>query len=615
MLTRKDRKRITRLKRERRRRDIAAKIDSPGQLLASTAEAQRFSLPDPSLYKTQAELYRRVPSVTVAVEMIGKVMSTSKLKVYELDGEKKIAIDNHPLELLLQNPNPLDSSYEFSTGTSNFRQLAGNAYWWLNKSSEHATPDEIWVLPPHRMMPVPDEKQYLSGYMYDPGNGQEIFLETWEVTHFKRPNPFSDFVGLSAIESLAVTAMGDIEARKWSTRFFDENNGRLEGMMLFADMINDPDWERIKREAKKAAANREQMMLRGVGKGGVDWQQSKATPREMEFLGGLQENSETIWSVLAPGLASMLAINSNQANAKVGEAIFRNHTVWTALMETATKIQKDILPLYGDNLVCEYEDIRISDRALELQEIAAYEKHHTIDEVREKYYMTTPIGDERGALLVAQVSQTSGVEKEEVKEEITATPSNASIEESNPEETVEEPVKSALEIDLDKWKRKSVKRFPDIAPFESKVIPHAIKADILKQLENCRDVDGVRSVFSSALDVQPDAGSEIDGLTKMLDVATPTIVNLTIPAKADMTPQEMADAFALALGNIPAPQVNIEVDPTPIDVTVEAGDVIVPSQEPPVVNVDVNLKQVEKMTTLHKRNKDGDVFRSDTEIE
>jgi len=82
-----------------------------------------------------------------------------------------------------------------------------------------------------------------------------------------------------------------------------------------------------------------------------------------------------------------------------------------------------------------------------------------------------------------------------------------------------------------------------------------------------------------------------------------------------MTPQEMADAFALALGNIPAPQVNIEVDPTPIDVTVEAGDVIVPSQEPPVVNVDVNLKQVEKMTTLHKRNKDGDVFRSDTEIE
>ena len=621
MITSKERKRITDLYRASK---LTRQDEVPGFALAS-AGANKFSSPDPSLYKNQAELYRRVPGVSTAVDMISRGAADSRLQVFRLEGEDKFAIPNHPLETLMKKPNPLDSSYEFRTATTNFRQLAGNCYWWLNKANENAEPTEIWVIPPHKIRPVPDEKLYLAGYIYDPGDGNEIPLDIWEIVHFKRFNPFDEFVGLSAIEALAVTALGDIEARKWNTRFFGENNGRLEGMITFADNIINKDWEQLKRDFKDASKKREQMMLRGVGKGGVDWHQSKATPREMEFLEGLEMNQETIWSVLAPGLASMLAVNSNEANARVGEAIFTNKTVWPWLEEAASKINHSILPFFGDNLIAEYEDIRIADRALELQEMAQYEKSHTVDETREKWYMSEPIGDERGRLLVAEVGRSGG---DQVSESVTATPQNASIEESKPEDTADEPVKSELEIDLDKWRRKASKRIGESVPFESKHVPHAIKRKVLDGLEACKDKADVSAVFGAVLDVPVEKTEDMTPLLMLLDDAIkavadekpqpqqPQIINLTIPAKADMTTEELAAAFTSAISGIPAPNVTVTNEVHPSEAVVKAGDVVVnvPPQEKPEVNVEVNLKQVDNMKTEVRRNKKGDVTSLNTEV-
>ena len=53
----------------------------------------------------------------------------------------------------------------------------------------------------------------------------------------------------------------------------------------------------------------------------------------------------------------------------------------------------------------EFDDIRITDRALELSEIAAYSQTHTVDEVRSRYYQDEPLGDDRGNLLVTEVGK------------------------------------------------------------------------------------------------------------------------------------------------------------------------------------------------------------------
>ena len=163
------------------------------------------------------------------------------------------------------------SGSELSEASIASYKLTGNCYWWLNRSNENAPPDEIWFIQSDHIQPHPDERMYIDGYIFtNPADGTEIPLETWEIVHWKRFNPFNRFIGLSAIEALSVAITGDVEASKWNTELFGKNNARLPGILSFKTMHNPTDWEKIKNNVLAASEKRQLMMLNGVGEGGVD---------------------------------------------------------------------------------------------------------------------------------------------------------------------------------------------------------------------------------------------------------------------------------------------------------------------------------------------------------
>lgn len=371
--------------------------------LRATASGEGETHIDPSKWESQADLYRRLSWVNIAVSMIAKAASTVPFSVLQLEGDERADIVNHPFELLLSRPNPLMSRYEFLEATVGYRALTGNAYWWLNRPNENTPPSEVWCIPSHKMKPVPDERMFLKGFLYDPGDGQEIALEPWEVVHFKSYNPLSVFVGLSPIEAIATVAVGDLQMQKWNTRLFGENNARLPGILAFSDPINDSAWEQLKKDAEDNAKKRQIMMMRNVGAGGVQWLQNAISQKDMEFLAGRNFTKEEIYSIYAPGLSSMLAVNATEANARAGLTTFSEFAVWPIMVAMAEKITNDILPAYSENLKGEFDDIRFRDRALELQEQNEYARTHTIDEVRMKWYDDAPMEDPRGLLLPLQV--------------------------------------------------------------------------------------------------------------------------------------------------------------------------------------------------------------------
>lgn len=492
-------------------KDFTQKITKEEWLL-ETANVEQWNIPDPVVYRNQAELYRLVPAVVTAFDMIGKLGAPQKYKVKQLEAdEEETEINNHELEQLLNEPNPLDSGLELRKATIIGKGLAGNFFWWLNKPSPDAPPVEIWAIPQDRIKPVPDERLYLRGYLYDPGWGQGggfdnhpdvgIPLETWEVVHFKRYNPFNPFIGLSILEALAMTGRGDISAREWNTRYFGQNNARLEGMLLFADPINEPDWIKLQRQFKDAAAKREQMMLRGVGKGGVEWKQAAATRKDMDFLAGLQDNKETIYDVIAPGLASMLAINANVANSETGERIFRNFTVWPELEEISDKIEQKLLPLYGENLRGEFEDVRITDRMLEMKEQETYALTHTIDEIRAEYYQQDPIGDERGKLLVAEIKS---------KASPFGQPNPVNADTNNAQ--AQEPLKAEYLEEMGKYRRYALKRIGKDLKFASDIIPSEQLENIAAKLKGCATEKQVNQVFDGYLDDKDDVFAVIESM-------------------------------------------------------------------------------------------------------
>lgn len=372
--------------------------------LRVTAESEADNLPGIDLPRRQLELYQKLSWVQSAVAAVARTAATTPFGVSSLKGEQTQAEENHAFELLLNRPNPLMSRFELLEATVSYHALTGNAYWWLNRKNENAEPDEIWVIPSYRVKPVPDGKLFIRGYIYETGNGDELPLERHEVVHFKRFHPLNPFVGMSPLESLATIASGDLAMQRWNTNLFDKDNAKAPGALAFSDPIENDAWEKIKADinAKHGGTKRSMMMLRNVGKGGVQWISMAMSQKDMEFLSGRTFNKEEIYSIYAPGLSSILAVNATEANANAGKATFAEMAVWPQLVAIAEKITNDLLPAYGDNFVGAFDDIRVADRGMIIAEQNAASQVQTIDEIRQKFYNLPPLADNRGTRLMSE---------------------------------------------------------------------------------------------------------------------------------------------------------------------------------------------------------------------
>lgn len=368
--------------------------------------------PDPSLYANQARLMQQLSWVYSAVTHVAQsIASLANFQVLQLAGETKKPIVNHAFEQLLRAPNryQFDSQFEFFEAVAGFLKIAGNCYLYLNALAPELPPADIYILRPDRVTVVPDTKQFVRGYLFNV-DGRELAFEREEIVHIKTFHPLNDWYGLSAIEALALAAETDLKEAVWNKNFFDKQFAKPQGALAYSDMVNDSDWDRMKGEAKEeyGGTQRRLMMLRGAGKGGVQWLQMGLSQKDMEFITGRQFNKEEIYQVLAPGLISMLDKNATEANSVAGEKVFREYALYPILKRVAEKFTSKILPRYGDDstdgsgLVGEFEEIRARDRVLELQERQAYERVHTVAEVRSKYDNDGPLGDARDDQLVAQ---------------------------------------------------------------------------------------------------------------------------------------------------------------------------------------------------------------------
>jgi len=287
--------------------------------------------------------------------------------------------------------------------------------------------------------------------------------------------------------------------QKWNTEYFAKNNARLPGIITFEQMINDDQWAKIKKDTTEHAKNREIMALRGTGAGGVKWIQNSMSQKDMEFLQGREANASEVYS-LYPGYESMTDKSATEANANAGKRTFAENVIWPRMVRVSEKIVNKIfyvqngkqkrMPIYEDNIVFQFEDPRITDRQLELQEIETYSRTHTVKEVREKFYSDAPLGDERDDLFIVQVKA-----KEEPKPE----PKPETIQGQEPLEATDEPEpkNNALKADLDKWRRKALKKVGQIVPFESDEIPSELHAEIIAGLPACKTDEDVRELFAA----------------------------------------------------------------------------------------------------------------------
>lgn len=372
--------------------------EPPPAQLRAMADGYKWDVPDASLHERQARLYAALSWIRMAVDNTAQMGAAGVYSVARQVGEPGGADDedlpNHPFEKLLRRPNPLQSRGEFLRDSLSWFKTTGNLYLYLNKlGGEDAPPDELWILPSTMINPVPDGSSYIAGYVFTPPGKPAIPIERWQIMHLKTWNPLNPFVGLSAVQTLALAAFGDIAQQKFNNEFFGKDGGRFPGVLGFKNMVAQSEWDEIiaTRDREWGGTNRAALMLlRGVGDN-LQYLPAAMSQKEMEFLESRAFTRAEIFGLLAPGLDSILAINATEANAIAGKATLIEFGVWPALEQLGQKFEAELLPLYEDNLTGAFDDMRQTNRILDLQEQQEFAKYHTVNEVRNEYYDEDPL--------------------------------------------------------------------------------------------------------------------------------------------------------------------------------------------------------------------------------
>lgn len=475
---------------------VKAELKNIPGWLGETADAEKYNIPDPYIYATQSDLYRLSPDLGMAIDKVGRDFGLSRLNVKRMVGEDERDIPNHPFELLWRNPNPLHSGVEFGQSLLSSYLLNGNAIIWLNRANEYENPQELWYIPYEMIEPVPDGRMFLNGYNFYPGMGKEpLLLPVWQVVHVKTYNPHSYFMGLSPLESLGDTIMGNLGMRGTKRKQYTEFGGAPQSILASKDWVNDEAWNEFNAKVRKAAQENSILTLRGVGEQ-LTWMQRALSSKDAEFTQNLEADMKTILNRIAPGLLQMISADATEATALAARATY-SETLWSFLEVFAQKLTGKPVDGYGRKLVVEFEDPRVVDRRLELEEQDQYGKTHTIEELRAKYYQDDPLGDERDKLLVSEIRVKASAPGFSGNEGDQGADEDANTDQDEQADDVS--MKAALD-ELRAWRMIALRgKKSKAANFESFIIPNDIMDGIKARLAKTDNKSVIAQIFDTAM--------------------------------------------------------------------------------------------------------------------
>ncbi len=283
-------------------------------------------------------------------------------------------ITEHPFLDLLDNVNGFMGRTDLFELTDLYEELCGEEYWYL-VPGPLGIPQEIWPIPPDRMYIVPDEKQFISHYVYTRGNpgADQLILSKEEIIHFKFPNPKDVYHGASPLQAVA------------DAHNLNQNINTFENTM-FSNQLVSPGYFKVVSEpgrmGNRSLSDKEKTDLendvRTVWAGaknaghtgvldGLEWVSMNMSPKEMSYLQGRKNVKSEIFNAFGIPEALFDPV-ANRANAETAEYIHASYTLTPRLKRFEQKLNEQVLPLYDDKLFVAFDSVIQDDKDYNLRE-------------------------------------------------------------------------------------------------------------------------------------------------------------------------------------------------------------------------------------------------------
>ena len=293
------------------------------------------------------EGYEKCMAVYACVSKIAS--AAAGLEFVLKQGDK--AVDDHPLLRLLWRPNAAEGQRAWLRRRFSQLLLHGNSYTQAVRPIKSQPPAALYLPRPDRIRILPGGPQgaQVGGYEYSSSGSKETIPPEF-VLHSKLFHPTDDFYGLSP---LTVASRGiDVSnmAAEWNMRLL-QNDMRPPGVLLTEGALSDEQYERLRVSVQEKYEGHDNAGKPLLLEGGLTWQQTAISPKELDWIEGVVHNKREIASVfnIAPELIGDSA-NKTYSNFQEARRSLYTETVLPLMDEFVDDLNTWLCPMFGDNL-------------------------------------------------------------------------------------------------------------------------------------------------------------------------------------------------------------------------------------------------------------------------
>lgn len=340
----------------RRRPAAAAKVDPAGG--ARVPMVGRFRSPLASLFGTsdperQMEMFGRSGTLFATVTLNASSFSTVPWRLFRThDGRGRISgpdprteVQKHAALDMWNKPNPWMTGQFFREAYQQHIELTGQAFWVL--SFVGSIPAWMWPVRPDRMMPVPDPRKFIAGWVYTSPDGETVPLKNSEVIWLRQPHPLDPYSGMGAVEPL----MPDIESARyisdWQRNFF-RNSANPGGFVTFPERLSDEEFEELSERWAEQHQGVQRAHRVAFLEAGATFQSSDMSMEDMQFTELRQDGRDITYEGFGTSKSLLgVAEDVNRANAEAAEYVFAKYRQVPKLGRTKDALNFQFLPLFG----------------------------------------------------------------------------------------------------------------------------------------------------------------------------------------------------------------------------------------------------------------------------
>lgn len=254
--------------------------------------------------------------------------------------------EDHPLTLLMEDPNPFMSRQDLIERLTSHVYLGGNGLWWHIMAGRPKTVVELWPIHPGGVTPVPSQTKFISRYEYDKDGVKKDFLPE-DVTHFMFTDPNKPYWGMSPLQAAARTVDTDVEAVRWN-KLVLQNRAVADVAFSFPQPLTREQWEQARETVREQYQGADNARTPWVLGSGAKPEKLSFSPVELDWLESRKDARREICAAfnVHPPIVGIYE-DATLANIATARKLHWEDTIIPLLEDYKMGLNRSLVPKFG----------------------------------------------------------------------------------------------------------------------------------------------------------------------------------------------------------------------------------------------------------------------------